>query len=185
MTVVYLHAQLVLSHHSYKISSIRCAEDLIVGRVFRMTIFRLAFVSARPVKGRDSMNVMKKSDIKIICGRIFSEHFRKLGISQKEFAAEIGVTPASVSQFLNGKRLPSSEHLCFICIKLRIEPRIQRYLFHLLEYQMPDEYGTSMGDDKTIRCYMDHCYDDDSKTLTNCKVELNIKSVVYEDSTHE
>lgn len=102
------------------------------------------------------MNVMKKTDIKSICGRILSEHFKEASISQKEFAAEIEVTPASVSQFLNGKRLPSSEHLCFICIRLRIKPRIQRYLFHLLEYKMPDEYGVSVGDDKTVRSYMDH-----------------------------
>ena len=55
----------------------------------------------------------------------------------------------------------------------------------MLEYQMPDEYGMSIGDDKTVRLYMDHCYDDDSKTLTNCKAELNVKSAEYEDSAHE
>ena len=131
------------------------------------------------------MSVMKKTDIKKECGKILTDHFRQLGISQKEFAAEIEVTPASVSQFLNGKRLPSSEHLCFICNRLRIEPRIQRYLFHLLEYQMPDEYGISIGDDKTIRRYMDHCYDDNSQTLMNCKAELNAKSASYEDCADE
>ena len=143
-----------------------------------MTVFRLAFVLARPLKGRDNMNVMKKTEIKCICGRILSEHFKKLGISQKEFAAEIEVTSASISQFLNGKRLPSPENLCFICIRLKIEPRIQRYLFHLLEYKMPDEYGISAGNDKTVRFYMDHCYDDDTKTLMNCKAELNTKCEV-------
>ena len=131
------------------------------------------------------MNVMKKTDIKSICGRILSEHFKEASISQKEFATEIEVTPASVSQFLNGKRLPSSEHLCFICIRLRIEPSIQRQLFHLLNYDMPNQYGESDGKEKTVRFYMDHCYDDDSKTLMNCKAELHNNAAVYEDRVYE
>ena len=131
------------------------------------------------------MNVMKKSEIKSICGKTFAENFRKLDITQKQLADELEVTPAFVNQFLKGKRLPSAEHLCFICIRLRIEPNIQRYLFHLLEYKMPNNDGSSEGDEKTIRFYMDHCYDDADKTLMKCKAELKPKSVICEDSTHE
>ena len=131
------------------------------------------------------MSVMKKTEIKSTCGRILTEYFKKVSISQKEFAAEIEVTSASISQFLNGKRLPSPEHFCFICIRLKIDPRTQRHLFFLLQYPMPDEYGISTGKEKTIRYYMDHCYDDDSKTLTNCKAELNANSAEYEDCAHE
>ena len=124
------------------------------------------------------MNVMKKSEIKSICGKIFAENFKKMNIKQKQLADELEVTPAFVNQFLKGKRLPSAEYLCFICIRLRIEPSIQRYLFHLLDYEMPNEYGISAGNDKTVRFYMDHCYDDDTKTLLNCKAELNTKCEV-------
>ena len=128
------------------------------------------------------MNVMKKSEIKSICGKIFAENFKKMNIKQKQPAYELEVTPAFVNQFLKGKRLPSAEHLCFICIRLRIEPSIQRYLFHLLDYEMPNEYGISAGNDKTVRFYMDHCYDDDTKTLLNCKAKLDTKC---EGNVHE
>lgn len=131
------------------------------------------------------MNVMKKNEVKSICGKIFTENFKKLDISQKRFADELEVTPAFVNQILKGKRLPSAEHLCFICIRLRIEPGTQRYLFHLLKYEMPNNDGTSEGDEKTIRFYMDHCYDDADKTLIKCKSKLKPKSVVCEDSVHE
>ena len=116
---------------------------------------------------------------------IMTEHFKALGITQKAFALEIGVTPAFVSQFLSGKRLPSSERLSFICIWLRIEPSIQRYLFHLLDYKMPNEHGTSVGNDKIIRFYMEHCYDDESRTLAKCREDLKNKSDIYKVSTHE
>lgn len=112
------------------------------------------------------MNVMKKSEIKSICGKTFAENFRKLDITQKQLADELEVTPAFVNQFLKGKRLPSEEHLCFICIRLRND-------------------GSSEGDEKTIRFYMDHCYDDADKTLMKCKAELKPKSIICEDSTHE
>ena len=128
------------------------------------------------------MNVMKKSEIKSICGKIFAENFKKMKIKQKQLAYELEVTPAFVNQFLRGKRLPSAEHLCFICIRLRIEPSTQRYLFHLLEYEMPNNDGTSEGKEKTIRFYLDHCYDDDTKTLLNCKAELDTKC---EGNVHE
>ena len=114
-----------------------------------------------------------------------TKHFKSIGINQKEFADEIKVTPAFVSQFLNGKRLPSPERLSFICIRLRVEPSIQRYLFHLLGYEMPNEYGMSEGNDKIIRFYMDHCYDDDSKNLANCIADLKNQSTACEENAHE
>ena len=53
------------------------------------------------------MNVMKKSEIKSICGKTFAENFRKLDITQKQLADELEVTPGFVNQFLKDCRQQS------------------------------------------------------------------------------
>ena len=147
-----------------------------------MTIFRITFVLARLKKGIEQHECYEKVRDKKYMRKDICGEFQKMNIKQKQLAYELEVTPAFVNQFLKGKRLPSAEHLCFICIRLRIEPSIQRYLFHLLDYEMPNNDGTSEGKEKTIRFYLDHCYDDDTKTLLNCKAELDTKC---EGNVHE
>lgn len=153
-----------------------------------MTVLFCAFVEARPKKGQAEMNA---NDDKILPDKKAGKRTRKISrykikkfvtvlnenisddeLFQKHLAVDTDLAESLVSNYLNGKRVIFYDHLCAFCIALRFEPHIQRKLFGIFKWKLPDENGNGNVREVTVRYYMDHCYDDPTLTVRKCNKKL-------------
>lgn len=124
------------------------------------------------MKGQGSMNVKHQNSQSEEFTEVLVSYFNERYKKQIDLAINLGVQPAVISYYLSGKRLPTPEHLCAICIDFKLPPHDQRKLFHLIDYLMPDSDGEGSDRDRIIRYYMDFCCNEPSLSLTALDAEL-------------
>lgn len=79
-------------------------------------------------------------------------------VGNNQLAEMTGIDKGIISRYLNGERQMKRNHLCLICIALRLMTSQQKYLFDLLKEPMPCSIGKPDMQELIIKHCMDGCY---------------------------
>lgn len=123
------------------------------------------------VYGTEDVYEQSKDTFKAALNRYIAEY----NFTQTHLEMISGVSQASISRILSGKRMIRRDSLYAICIALRLHPSRQRHLFQLLEWEMPDGSTTNKFRSLIIRDYLDGCAYHEKFTLSACNSELQKK----------
>ena len=115
---------------------------------------------------------VKKSDDDTVISFLL-DCMKEKNIGNNQLSKMTGIEKGEISRYLNGERKISNDHLCLICIALRLSPDQQRYLFNIAKEVMPREKGKFNERESIIRFYMDACYFLFECTVANCNNRLS------------
>lgn len=103
-----------------------------------------------------------------------SRYLNEAAIGNNQLAQLMGVSNALISYYLSDQRNITYDHLCALCIALRLHPKKQRYLFRLLHLYLPDNAGYDEDErDTIIRNYLDSCAYLKGYTVKACNKKLS------------
>lgn len=94
-------------------------------------------------------------------------------VRNNQLANMTGIDKGDISRYLSGERRVSKEHLCLICIALRLMTCQQKYLFDLLKEPMPCSIGKPDEHEIILKHYMDGCYYSDNYTVARLYARLS------------
>ena len=109
---------------------------------------------------------LKRTEDTIVSAMLRYANTRNVG--NNRLADLTGIDKGDISRYLNGKREIRRDHLCLICIALRLMTCQQRYLFFLANETMPDEKGKPDQREYIIRHFMDGCFYKENFTVPCC-----------------
>lgn len=94
-------------------------------------------------------------------------------IGNNQLAALTGIDKGVISRYLNGERKINKEHLCLICIALRLMTCQQKHLFDLAKEPMPCSIGKPDKSELLVKHCMDGCYYNTDYTVARLIEMLN------------
>ena len=96
---------------------------------------------------------------------VLNAYVKDKKVRNNQLANMTGIDKGDISRYLNGERQVSKEHLCLICIALRLMTCQQKHLFDLLKEPMPCSIGKPDEYEIIVKHYMDGCYYSDNYTV--------------------
>lgn len=136
----------------------------------------------RAVFGSDNLEGTKKETAVEALLRYMSER----DVGNNQLAYMTGIDKGVISRYLNNKRVISKEHLCLICIALRLMTCQQKHLFDILKEPMPCMLGIPDIAEYIIKHHMDGCFYDENMTVIHCNdqlIEFNVMPITGMFST--
>lgn len=97
---------------------------------------------------------------------VLNAYIKDKKVGNNQLANMTGIAKGDISKYLNGKRQVSKEHLCLICIALRLMTCQQKHLFDLLKEPMPCSIGKPDEYEIIVKHYMDGCYYNETYTVS-------------------
>ncbi len=124
----------------------------------------------RAVFGPDNPNGIKRET----AADALLRYMRERGVGNNLLACMTGIDKGEMSRYLNNIRAISKEHLCLICIALRLMTCQQKHLFDLLKEPMPCSIGIPDHAEYIVKHHMDGCFYAEELTVTHCMEQLRL-----------
>lgn len=97
---------------------------------------------------------------------MLNAYIKDKNVGNNQLSKMTGISKGDISKYLNGKKPVSKEHLCLICIALRLMTCQQKHLFDLLKKPMPCSIGKPDEYEIIVKHYMDGCYYNENYTVS-------------------
>lgn len=110
--------------------------------------------------------------LKDTVGAALCRYMDEKDIGTRKLSRLTGIPKGTISRYRNGTAKYDPDYLCAICIALRLRTCRQRHLFHMLNWNMPNECGSERNRACIIREFLDGCFYDDSYTVALCNQRL-------------